>query len=215
MNLIWYHPATTSRDHKCGHVVQNKEIRSASAVTTFLKDQPPECLWTWCLPTRLWPSQWPVQEVFRPLHNKEFGFKTSFGDAFCHHQRAAALVPSGSQDLNPAFCVLPDQILKKCYGQMFWLHGWSWWESILLMNSRQQGVVGHCYGLNPRWNVKLPKYTIWRGLNSPSIKKRISWKKKIWMLYHIPHSAAQGLFATAMQFRWKKKSIFQLRLVQL
>lgn len=87
---------------------------------------------------------------------------------------------------------------------MFWLHEWSWWDSILPMNATKQGVVGHCYGLNPRRHVKLPKYMIWQGLNSPSIKTRTSWKKS-WMLYEIPHSAAQGLFATAVQFRWKKK----------
>lgn len=89
---------------------------------------------------------------------------------------------------------------------MFWLHEWSWWDSILPTNSKKQGVVGHCYGLNPRLNVKLPKYIIWWGLNSQSqYQKENLVKKKKWTLYQIPHSAAQGLFATAVQFRWKKK----------
>lgn len=41
------------------------------------------------------------------------------------------------------------------------------------MRSKRQRVVGHCYGLNPRWSVKLPKSTIWWEL-----KIHISWGKK-------------------------------------
>lgn len=71
MDLIWYHPAATQRDHKCEHVVHNKEIKAASCVTIFPKDQPLECLRTRCMPTCLQPLQWPAQGVFRLLHSKQ------------------------------------------------------------------------------------------------------------------------------------------------
>lgn len=53
--------------------------------------------------------------------------------------------------------------------------------------------------------MKLPEYIIWKGLSIPSIKRRKNTMKKKSKLYQISHNVGEGLFATATQFKQKKK----------
>lgn len=76
---------------------------------------------------------------------------------------------------------------------MLWLHKWSWWDSILPMKSKKQ-VVWHCNGLNPRWNVKLPKYTGLLGTEkSLSHGKKKTEKEHVIKFQTVQHKSLQML----------------------